>query len=157
MAVARNVVFDPRLSPGGGATEMAISVGLAKKARSIEGIEGYPFKAVGDAMEVIPRTLIQNCGGNAIRTLTELRAKHANGEHNFGVDGETGKVTDMKSYGLMESTAVKIQTLKTAIESACLLLRVDDIVSAKRPKEGPGPSPLGQGAEGEEGEGDGRD
>lgn len=37
----------------------------------------------------------------------------------------------MKTIGLYESAAVKIQIMKTAIESACLLLRVDDIVSAK--------------------------
>lgn len=52
---------------------MAISVGLSKKARSIEGVEGWPFRAVSEAMEVIPRTLVQNCGGNAIRVLTTLR------------------------------------------------------------------------------------
>ncbi|TKA58279.1 T-complex protein 1 subunit gamma [Rhodotorula sp. CCFEE 5036] len=152
MAVARNVVFDPRLAPGGGATEMAISVGLAKKARTIEGVEGWPFRAVSEAMEVIPRTLVQNCGGNAIRVLTALRAKHAAGEHSFGVDGETGKVVDMKDHGLYESAAVKVQTLKTAIESACLLLRVDDIVSAKRPQGEGGPG-VQQGEVGEEGGG----
>ncbi|KAI5451274.1 T-complex protein 1 subunit gamma [Naganishia albida] len=133
MSVARNVVFNPTLAPGGGATEMAISVALAKKAKAMEGVAGAPYRAVADALEVIPRTLIQNCGGNAIRVLTELRAKHANGEHQYGVDGDTGKVTDMKTYGLLESASVKIQTLKTAIESAKLLLRVDDIVSARRP------------------------
>lgn len=133
MSVARNVVFNPQLAPGGGATEMAISVELAKKAKAMEGVAGAPYRAVADALEVIPRTLIQNCGGNAIRVLTELRAKHANGEHQFGVDGDTGKVTDMNTYGLLESASVKIQTLKTAIESAKLLLRVDDIVSARRP------------------------
>ena len=74
MGVARNVIFDPRLAPGGGATEMAVAVGLSKVARSIEGVEGFPFRAVGEAMEVIPRTLIQNAGGNAIRVLTQLRA-----------------------------------------------------------------------------------
>ncbi|KAL7005445.1 T-complex protein 1 subunit gamma [Cystobasidiomycetes sp. EMM_F5] len=132
MCVARNVVYDPRLAPGGGATEMAISVGLAKKAKTIEGVQGYPFRAVGEAMEVIPRTLVQNAGGNAIRTLTALRAKHAEGLYSFGVDGDTGKVVDMKTYGLYESAAVKVQTLKTAIESACLLLRIDDIVSSKK-------------------------
>ncbi|GAA5962791.1 hypothetical protein JCM5350_002691 [Sporobolomyces pararoseus] len=153
MAVARNVVFDPRLAPGGGATEMAISVGLAQKARSIEGVEGWPFRAVSEAMEVIPRTLVQNCGGNAIRVLTSLRAKHAAGEHQFGVDGETGKVVDMKDYGLYESAAVKVQTIKTAIESACLLLRVDDIVSAKRPQgeNGPGVQSTAPGDDGEGG------
>lgn len=52
---------------------MAISVGLHAKARSVTGVEGWPFRAVADALEVIPRTLVQNSGGNAIRILTELR------------------------------------------------------------------------------------
>jgi T-complex protein 1 subunit gamma len=47
---------------------------------------------------------------------TDNQAKHAEGLHTFGVDGDTGKVVDMKVYGLMESASVKIQTLKTAIE-----------------------------------------
>lgn len=132
MSVARNVVFNPALAPGGGATEMAISVGLSAAARKIKGVEGWPFRAVADAMEVIPRTLVQNAGGNAMRVLTELRAKHANGEHSWGVNGDTGKIVDMKTYGLYESASVKIQTLKTAIEAARMLLRVDDVVQAIR-------------------------
>lgn len=75
MSVARNVFFNPILAPGGGATEMAISVGLHAKARSITGVENGPFRAVADAMEDIPRTLVQNSGGNAIRVLTELRVR----------------------------------------------------------------------------------
>jgi len=132
MSVARNVVFNPTLAPGGGATEMAISVGLSQKAKTVQGVEGWPFQAVADAMEVIPRTLVQNAGGSAIRVLTELRAKHANGGHSWGINGETGKIEDMKKYGLYESASVKIQTLKTAIEAARMLLRVDDIVQAAR-------------------------
>ncbi len=79
MSVARNVVFNPMLAPGGGATEMAISVNLAKKAKAMQGVEGAPYMAVADALEVIPRTLVQNCGGNAIRTLTELRVSGGEG------------------------------------------------------------------------------
>lgn len=117
MSVARNIVFHPLLAPGGGATEMAISVGLAQYAgQSLEGVEVAAVHAVADAMEVIPRTLIQNCGGNTIKTLTQLRARHANGEYSYGVDGNTGRVADMKQYGLYESASVKIQILKTAIE-----------------------------------------
>lgn len=73
MSVARNVYFEPRLAPGGGATEMAISVRLAEKAKNIEGVAQWPYRAVSDAMEVIPRTLVQNCGGNPIRVLSSLR------------------------------------------------------------------------------------
>ncbi|KDR85035.1 hypothetical protein GALMADRAFT_233615 [Galerina marginata CBS 339.88] len=142
MSVARNVVFDPTLAPGGGATEMAISVGLHQKAKSVVGVEGWPYRAVADAMEVIPRTLVQNSGGNIIRVLTELRAKHANGENSWGVNGDTGKIVDMKTYGLYESASVKVQTLKTAIEAARMLLRVDDVVQAvRKEKEQPSGAP----------------
>ncbi|KAI9259502.1 T-complex protein 1 subunit gamma [Phascolomyces articulosus] len=143
MCVARNVFFNAKLAPGGGATEMAVSVKLEEKAKLLEGVEQWPYRSVAEAMEVIPRTLVQNCGGNAIKTLTTLRAKHANGEHTFGIDGLTGKVVDMKEYGVWEPSAVKVQTIKTAIESACLLLRVDDIVSGlskNKPQGGGGMS-----------------
>ncbi|KAI9506245.1 T-complex protein 1 subunit gamma [Coemansia spiralis] len=130
MCVARNVLFNPYLCPGGGATEMALSVQLAQRAKSdIDGVEQWPYAGVAEAMEVIPRTLIQNGGGNAIRTLTELRAKHAAGQTTWGVDGEKGVPVDMNEYGVWEPLAVKLQTIKTAIDSASLLLRVDDIVS----------------------------
>eukprot|EP00002_Diphylleia_rotans_P032898 TRINITY_DN6945_c0_g3_i3.p1 TRINITY_DN6945_c0_g3~~TRINITY_DN6945_c0_g3_i3.p1 ORF type:complete len:532 (-),score=120.09 TRINITY_DN6945_c0_g3_i3:560-2155(-) len=91
MNVARNVVFDPRLLPGGGATEMAISCALTEGSKHIEGAMQWPFHAVGVAMEVIPRTLAQNCGANTIRTLTALRAKHASSDSNgtFGINGNT--------------------------------------------------------------------
>jgi chaperonin GroEL (HSP60 family) len=75
MSVARNVVFNPTLVPGGGAVEMAISVGLHARARAVTGVEAAPFRAVADALEVIPRTLVQNAGGNAIRALTALRVR----------------------------------------------------------------------------------
>ncbi|KAI9002267.1 chaperonin Cpn60/TCP-1 family [Gaertneriomyces semiglobifer] len=136
MCVARNVMFEPRLCPGGGATEMALSVRLGEKAKSISGVQQWPYKAVATALEVIPRTLVQNCGGNAIKTLTQLRAKHADASNaSWGIDGESGKVVDMHSYGVWEPFAVKAQTIKTAVESACLLLRVDDIVSGISKKQ----------------------
>jgi T-complex protein 1 subunit gamma len=31
---------------------------------------------VAGALEVIPKTLAQNCGVDVVRTITELRAKH---------------------------------------------------------------------------------
>nr|BBE38618.1 cct subunit 3 [Thermochaetoides thermophila] len=138
MGVARNVMFHPRLSPGGGATEMAVSVRLAQMARQIEGVQQWPYKAVAEALEVIPRTLVQNAGKSPVRVLTELRAKHAEGKHSFGVNGDTGAVVDMKEYGVWEPQAIKVQSMKTAIEAACLLLRVDDICSAKKAQPGVG-------------------
>ncbi|KAK0260595.1 T-complex protein 1 subunit gamma [Friedmanniomyces endolithicus] len=137
MSVARNVLFHPFLSPGGGATEMAISVRLAQKAKAVEGVQQWPYRAIAESLEVIPRTLIQNAGASPIRLLTQLRAKHAEcmtGVCSWGIDGEAGKVVDMKVLGVWEPQAIKLQSVKTAVESACLLLRVDDIVGAKSAK-----------------------
>ncbi|OQO10117.1 T-complex protein 1 subunit gamma [Cryoendolithus antarcticus] len=136
MSVARNVIFHPYLSPGGGATEMAVSVRLAAKAKEVEGVAQWPYKAIAEAMEVIPRTLIQNSGSSPIRVLTQLRAKHVEGGSTWGIDGDAGKIVDMKDFGVWEPQAVKLQSVKTAVESACLLLRVDDIVGAKSAKTG---------------------
>jgi T-complex protein 1 subunit gamma len=126
MAVARNVMFHPRLSPGGGATEMAVSVKLGQLAKSIEGVQQWPYKAIADAMEVIPRTLIQNAGQSPIRVLTALRAKHAEGYSTWGIDGDKGDLVDMREYGVWEPEAVKLQSIKTAIEvSVGLILCLD--------------------------------
>lgn len=138
MNVARNVVADPRLVPGGGAVEMALSQALQEKAKSIEGIEQGPYRAVASALEVIPRTLAQNCGASIIRVLTDLRAKHASAStqnYAWGVDGNKGVLADMHDVGVWETYAVKAQTIKTAVEAACILLRVDDVVSGTTKKK----------------------
>ena len=73
MQVARNVAQDPRLLPGGGATEMEIACRLQAEAKREGGVDALPLSAVGQAMEIMPRTLCQNCGADAIRVITKLR------------------------------------------------------------------------------------
>lgn len=137
MYVARNILLDAHILPGGGAVEMAVGKLLNEKAKSIKGVHQWPYRVVVKALEVIPRTLIQNCGGDTIRTLTSLRAKHASGEGNktWGINGETGQLVDMTKYGVWEPLTVKTQAYKTAIETAILLLRIDDIVSGSKKQE----------------------
>ncbi|SLM33434.1 t-complex protein 1 subunit gamma [Lasallia pustulata] len=132
MAVARNVMFHPRLSPGGGATEMAVSVRLAQMAKAVEGVQQWPYKAVAEAMEVIPRTLIQNSGSSPVRVLTQLRAKHAEGGSTWGVDGDKGGLVDMREYGVWEPEAVKLQSVKTAIEVRGLISVLEFGLSEER-------------------------
>lgn len=135
MQVCRNVLIDPYLLPGGGATEMAVAHILTEKSKVMTGVEQWPYRAVSQALEVIPRTIIQNCGASTIRVLTALRAKHTQeGSQSWGVNGETGTLTDMKELGIWDPLAVKLQIYKTALETAILLLRIDDIVSGHKKK-----------------------
>jgi T-complex protein 1 subunit gamma len=82
----------------------------------LTGVTQAPYRAIAQALEVIPRTLAQNCGATVIRTLTALRAKHATGETTWGINGETGELADMKDLGIWDPLAVKLQVLKTAVE-----------------------------------------
>ncbi|XP_043539910.1 T-complex protein 1 subunit gamma [Chiloscyllium plagiosum] len=136
MQVTRNILLDPHLVPGGGAVEMAIAHALTEKSKTMTGVEQWPYRAVANALEVIPRTLIQNCGASTIRLLTSLRAKHTqDGCQSWGVNGETGALMDMKELGIWEPLTVKSQTFKTSVETAILLLRIDDIVSGHKSKK----------------------
>jgi T-complex protein 1 subunit gamma len=132
MGVVKTLALNPAIVPGGGCAEMGMALKISQEAKKITGLARYAFEAVGESMEVIPRTLIENCGGSTVRLLTELRAKHAttnDAKCTFGVDGNAGKVVDMNEISVFDPYAVKIQTIKTAIESACMLLRIDDVVS----------------------------
>merc|ERR1719266_1328352 len=107
--VARNIFLNPKLVPGGGAVEMEVSHLLTEKSKNLKGVIQWPYRALASALEVIPRTLAQNCGANTIRTLTALRAKHAEGNNScFGVNGLSGKIEDMKELGIYEPLAVKL-------------------------------------------------
>ncbi|KAJ1467322.1 TCP-1/cpn60 chaperonin family-domain-containing protein [Baffinella frigidus] len=68
--------------------------------------------------------------------MTELRAKHATGNSTWGINGETGQLADMKELGIWEPSVVKTQSLKTAVESACMLLRIDDVVAGAKKSKG---------------------
>ena len=116
--------------------EVAHQLGL--KAETLNGVIQWPYKAVTSALEIIPRTLAQNCGANTIRTITALRAKHASDQEknvNWGINGQTGELADMAALGIWEPLAVKLQVYKTAMETAILLLRIDDIMSGSKKKD----------------------
>merc|ERR1719498_1296141 len=138
--VARNIILEPKLLPGGGAIEMELASRLKEKAKTIEGTRQYAYRAVADALEVIPRSLAHNCGADVVRVMTDLRSRHASQNGlNWGIDGHKGVVADVKELGIMDTFAVKKQTLRTAVEAAAMLLRIDDIISglSKKNREGP--------------------
>ena len=97
----------------------------------MEGVEQGPYRAVGTALEVIPRTLAQNCGANVIRTLTKLRAKHADStDCTFGLNGNTGEIVDMKELGVWEPYAVKVGSETLLLPNASTTPSADPPLSA---------------------------
>lgn len=142
LCVARNILLHPKMVPGGGAIEMAVAAHLTAKSKTLTDVSAAPYRAVAAALEVVPRTLAENCGAKVIRVLTALRAKHAGGGGEeapfFGINGRSGEVVDMRTLGVWEPLIVKTQTMKTAVEAAAMLLRIDDIVSGLSKPKGSG-------------------
>ncbi len=63
----------------------------------------------------------------------------------YGVDVFSGKVKDMKTLNVIEPLCVISQVLKSATEAASMLLRIDDVVSAKGTAMKPSGPPGGMG------------
>jgi chaperonin GroEL (HSP60 family) len=67
----------------------------------------------------------------------------------MGINVFTGKVQNSIENGVIEPIAVKEQAIKSAAESAAMILGIDDVITSKAPKDGPGGGMPG-GPEGEE-------
>lgn len=121
---------------GGGSTEIELAKRLKAYAEQVGGREQLAIEAFADALEAIPTTLAENAGMDPIDVLVELRAKHSSEDGiNYGVDVINGKIADMFEAGVLEPTRVKRQAIASATETARLILRIDDIISAKGTKK----------------------
>lgn len=144
---AHNVVLDVirsgKIVPGGGAPEIRVAERLRQYASTLEGREQLAIRAFAEAVEAIPLTLAENAGFDPVDTLAGLRAKHGQGMKNYGLNLTTGEPADMLAMGVVEPLKVKTQAIKSAAEAATMVLRVDDVIAAKREemKAKPGQSP----------------
>ncbi|MEM4590084.1 MAG: thermosome subunit beta [Candidatus Micrarchaeia archaeon] len=127
---------------GGGATEIELAKDLREYANKIGGREQLAILAFADALEVIPRTLAESAGMDAIDTLVSLRSKHNNKDGLvYGVNVYDGKIDNMEKLGVIEPAKVKEQAIMSASEAAEMLLRISDMISAK-------PKPISSGGSG---------
>lgn len=121
---------DQMLLEGGGASYMAVSVAVDNYAQSIEGRQSFAVEAYARALEVVPRTLAENAGMDAIDTLLALKAKHSTGQP-VGVDVMAGAVGPLLGKRVVEPFRLVEQALIGATETACMILRIDDVIAAK--------------------------
>jgi chaperonin GroEL (HSP60 family) len=129
--VVRLVIEDGKMTVGGGATAMELSMRLREYASSVGGREQMAIKSYADALEVIPSALAENAGRDKINALIDLRKAHKDGEVHAGLDVFTGKVVDMKETEVLEPYKVARQTLISATELAVMLVRIDSVIAAK--------------------------
>jgi len=73
ICVVRNMIKNNNIVGGGGATELACSLAVAREADKIKGVEQYAVRAFADALEEIPLTLAENSGYDPISYVSEIK------------------------------------------------------------------------------------
>jgi len=123
---------DSKVVAGGGAIEMELSKKLREFAQTLKGREQLAVEEFASALEFIPVTLAENAGMDPLDVLTELKVSHDSGNKNAGLNLFSGKVEDTLVQGIIEPLKVKTQAIASASEVAIMILRIDDVIAAKK-------------------------
>ncbi len=141
--VTKDVIEKPAIVVGGGAPEAQLAHEIRGWSQTLSGREQLAAQKFAAALESIPLTLAENAGLDPIDTQVELRARHSQGSEKYGVAVLQGKVDDIEKLGVYEPASVKEQIIKSSTEAACMILRIDDVISSGKMKETRPPMPPG--------------
>lgn len=144
----KSICRDGRFLPGAGATEVQLSIQLAQYADTLPGLEQYAVRKFATALECFPKVLAENSGQRGNAVLTKLLDTHrtvfnsGKGSKTIGVDiegslsgggdGAASCVCDAAERGILDLFLGKQWALKYAVNAASTILRVDQIIMAKR-------------------------
>lgn len=128
---------------------MELSRQIASFGETCEGLEQYAVQRFAKALEVVPRILADNTGVKSSRAISKILAAHQEGQANaaFNIESDGDPETlvcDAKEKSILDLLLVKHWGIKYATDAACTILKVDQIIMAKRaggpkPKQGGGP------------------
>jgi thermosome len=141
ICVVVDIIKNNKMVAGGGAVEAELSKRIRDYAAKVGGREQLAIEAFADSLEIIPTTLAENAGLDIIDIIVSLRAAHEKKNGLWqGVHVYAGKVGNMLKEDVLEPLAVKQQAIKSAVEAASMILRIDDIIAAAKT---PPPPPKG--------------
>jgi thermosome len=129
--VVKAAMENPYVLAGGGASEIELAKRLRSYASSIGGREQLAIEIYANALESIPKTLVENAGYNPVDLLVELRSKHEteDGSH-YGININVGKPDNMMELGVIEPLLVLSQAIQSATEVSSMILKIDDVIAA---------------------------
>jgi len=131
LSVVRAAIENPYILPGGGASEIELAKRLRAYAQSIGGREQLAIEVYANALEIIPKTLVENAGYNPVDLIVELRSKHESESGNsYGINMRLGKPDNMENLGIIEPLMILSQAIQSATEVASMILKIDDVIAA---------------------------
>lgn len=130
----KGITRNGKFLPGAGATEIELAAQLAKYADTLPGLEQYAAHRFATALEIFPKTIVENTGSRVSELVSKLYATHKEGKKNYGFDinGEGAAVIDTVQAEIFDLYLTKYWALKYAVSAACTVLIVDKVIMAKR-------------------------
>ncbi|KAF1860145.1 hypothetical protein Lal_00033759 [Lupinus albus] len=127
---------DSRIVPGAAATEIELAKRVKEFSFKETGLDQYAIAKFAETFEIVPRTLAENAGLNAMEIISSLYAEHASGNTKVGIHLDEGVCKDVSTMSIWDLHVTKSFALKYAADAACTVLRVDQIIMSK-PAGGP--------------------
>ncbi|KAB2611755.1 T-complex protein 1 subunit theta-like [Pyrus ussuriensis x Pyrus communis] len=118
---------DSRIVPGAAATEIELARRVKEFSFKETGLDQYAIAKFAESFEMVPKTLAENAGKNAMEIISSLYAEHASGNTKAGIDLEEGRCKDVSTINVWDLHITKFFALKYAADAACTVLRVDQV------------------------------
>lgn len=134
---------------GAGAVEIQLAKQLATYADLLPGLEQYSVRKFATALETFPKALADNSGVNGSEIVNKLYLEHKMGNFTHGVDieSQSPSTIDVTKSKCLDLYVTKYWGLKYAVEAAATVLKVNQIIMAKRAG---GPKPRQQQGDGDD-------
>jgi T-complex protein 1 subunit beta len=130
LCVLTQTVKNTKTVLGGGCSEMLMANAVRQLGQTTEGKEAFAIDAFANALQQLPTIIADNGGYDSNELISQLRAKHAQGETTMGLDMEEGAIGCVDALGITESYMVKRRVVGSAASAAEMILRVDNILTA---------------------------
>jgi len=128
----RNLIRDPRVVPGGGASEMAAALAVKDAANKEETIEQYSMRAFAAALDIIPMCLAENSGLSAIGEMAAMKAQQENTKDAWhGIDCMQMGTSNMWEQSVYEACASKTNQLRLSTQVVKMILKIDDVITSE--------------------------
>lgn len=133
--VVKDILLEPKIVAGGGAPELELALRLRDFAKTLPGKEQLAVEKFAEALERVPMQLAENAGLDPIESIVSLRSAHKEGRRWDGVNVLAYSLGDMWAEKVFEPLVVKKQVIKSSVEAACMILKIDDIIAASKLSE----------------------
>ncbi len=131
-----SILKSKKIVAGGGAIELELTKELNEFAKKHSGKARIIIEEFANSFESIPRTIVENCGLDEIEIMPRLKAQHEKGKANCGINGSDSSIADdTLKLGIIEPINVKQQAIKSATEASTMIIRIDDIIAARKLKD----------------------